>query len=159
MVKSLAIILEQKLTIGTIESFTGGGLSQAFLSHPGASSWFFQGLVLYQLQAKAGWLNTTEKDLSLLDPVSEDMIALLLKRACFLHPGVIWLATTGNAGPERHGQQPVGQMFIGISDGQQTMIQGHHLQGNRQVIQQGGIQFALSLLEEFLSTYYKLPTK
>jgi PncC family amidohydrolase len=154
----IAWIQKQTLTIGTIESFTGGGLAQALIQYPGASQWFFQGLVLYQTKAKLAWLGLKEGSIKAIDPVSQAMVDRLLKHAIKEYPDVIWLVTTGNAGPTASGHHPVGQVFLGIGNGQHQHIEDHWLTGTRQEIQAQGIESSLRMLKNFLSTYYKMPS-
>jgi PncC family amidohydrolase len=143
------------LTVTTIESFTGGLLSDAFVSQPGASEVFRQGLVLYQAKTKAAWLGMSESTLEKMNLVSKALIEALLSRGVALGFGQLIIATTGNAGPTVQGHSKIGQAWIGITDGQDSLIESFQFEGNRQAIRQAGVKASLNLLQSFLSTYYQ----
>lgn len=152
-------IIAHNLTIQTVESFTGGGLAHHFIKFPGASLWFKQSWVLYQLDAKARWLGISEKAMRMIEPVSKEFIHLCFKKASKINQGVVTLVTTGNAGPSQQGKRPVGEFYIGINDGKNEMIKLIKKTGTRLHIQQTGIQAAITLLNEFISAYYRVTTK
>lgn len=156
LIKTLA---DLNLQIQTIESFTGGSLSHHFIQHSGASQWFKRGLVLYQLETKAKFLGLSLEAMKKIDPVSEQLIKLCLNKALLMFPNTITMMTTGNAGPTKQGNHPVGDFYIGISDGKHEQIQFGQAKGSRKQIQQAGLKMALKMLSEFLSTYYVVSTK
>lgn len=159
MNKLIQTLLRHSLSLQTIESFTGGSLAHHFIKHAGASQWFKQGLILYHEEAKAKFLGITKESLRKIDPVSESLVKLCLKQANKVFPQTISIMTTGNAGPTKQGNRDVGDFFIGVSDGNNTLIQKGHVEGSRIKIQQAGVKLAIQLLSEFLSTYYSVSTK
>lgn len=159
MNKLIQTILDQNLTIQTIESFTGGSLAHHFIKHTGASRWFKQGLVLYQLESKANFLGITMEAMRKIDPVSELLVKRCLNKALSNHPNTIVIMTTGNAGPSSQGQHSVGDFYIGVSDGKHEHIQLGKAKGSRTKIQQAGLKMAIQMLEDFVSTYYSVSLK
>ena len=159
MNKLIQTIIDQNLTIQTIESFTGGSLAHHFIKHSGASRWFKQGLVLYQLEAKANFLGITMAAMRKIDPVSELLVKRSLNKALLNDPNTIAIMTTGNAGPSTQGQHPVGDFYIGISDGKHEHIQLGQAKGSRTNIQKAGLKMAIQMLKDFISTYYSVSTK
>jgi PncC family amidohydrolase len=151
----IALIQKHRLTIQTVESFTGGKLASHCLLFPGASTWFRQGWVLYQTQAKANWLGIPWVDMANIEVVSEAYVKLIIDKARREFPGAITLVTTGNAGPTAQGQTSVGTFYLGIADDQHQIMQRHQSTGDRLAIQDTGVKMALMLLKEFLSTYYE----
>jgi PncC family amidohydrolase len=154
MNKLIQTLVDQKLTIQTIESFTGGLLANHFIKHAGASKWFKQGLVLYQLEAKAQFLGISMDAIRNIDPVSEALVKKFLSKA-----NSIIIMTTGNAGPSIQGKHPVGDFYVGISDGEHELIRLGHAKGSRVYIQQAGLKMAIQMLEDFISTYYSVSLK
>lgn len=159
MHKLIQTVINQKLTIQTIESFTGGSLAHHFIKHAGASRWFNQGMVLYQLEAKANFLEMPLNTLKQIEPVSTQLVKRFLNKAIERFPYSITIVTTGNAGPTIQGVQKVGDFYIGISDGKHEEIQFGHAKGSRIQIQKAGLKMALQMLSAFLSTYYVVSTK
>jgi PncC family amidohydrolase len=143
-----------QLTIATIESFTGGLLSDAFVNYPGISDVFVQGITLYQPESKRRWLGLTPSLFNEQKLVSVSLTELLLKKGIDKQMASIVLATTGNAGPTVQSQSSLGKVVIGVSNGTQTLTEEHTFTGNRKEIRVQGVQAAIILLERFISTYY-----
>lgn len=154
MDKVVALLRAHQLTIATIESFTGGLLSDAFINHPGISDVFVQGITLYQPESKRRWLGLTFQQFDELNLVSVSLIEQLLKKGIDHQLASIILATTGNAGPFVQPHSTLGEVVIGVSNGKQTLTEKLMLTGNRRDIRFQGVQATLVLLERFISTYY-----
>jgi len=154
MDKVIDALRAHQLTVATIESFTGGLLSDAFINYPGISDVFVQGMTLYQPESKRRWLGLTPQQFAELNVVSVTMIEQLLKKGIAHQLASIVLATTGNAGPSVQGHSAIGEAVIGVSNGKQTLTEKHLFTGNRRDIRIQGVQATLTLLERFISTYY-----
>ena len=154
MDKLIQSLRTRQLTIATIESFTGGLLSDAFMNYPGISDVFVQGITLYQPQSKRRWLGLTSKQFAELNLVSVPLIEQLLAKGMANQMASIVLATTGNAGPSVQAHSTLGEVVIGVSNGKETLTEKQMLTGNRRDIRVKGVQVALALLERFISTYY-----
>ncbi len=159
MNKLIQTLVDQKLMIQTIESFTGGLLANYFIKHAGASKWFKQGLVLYQLEAKAQFLGLSMDAIRKIDPVSKALVKKVLSKALSTSPNSIFIMTTGNAGPSIQGKHPVGDFYVGISDGKHELLRLGHAKGSRVYVQQAGLKMAIQMLEDFISTYYSVSPK
>jgi nicotinamide-nucleotide amidase len=154
MDKIITSLRSRQLTIATIESFTGGLLSDVFINHPGISDVFVQGVTLYQPESKRRWLGFTSQQFNELNLVSVSLIEQLLKKGIAHQMASIVLATTGNAGPSVQPHSTLGEVVIGVSNGKQTLTEKLTLTGNRRDIRLQGVQAMLVLLERFISTYY-----
>jgi PncC family amidohydrolase len=154
MDKLIDSLRKLQLTVATIESFTGGLLSDAFINYPGISDVFVQGITLYQPQSKQRWLGLTPQPFAEFNIVSVTMIEQLLKKGIENQMASIVLATTGNAGPSVQPHSTLGEVVIGVSNGKQTLTEKLTLTGNRRDIRLQGVQAMLVLLERFISTYY-----
>ena len=154
MDKLIYALRKLQLTVATIESFTGGLLSDAFINYPGISDVFVQGITLYQPQSKQRWLGLTPKQFAKEHLVSVTLIEQLLKKGIENQMASIVLATTGNAGPSLQAHSAIGEAVIGVSNGKQTLTEKLTLTGNRREIRLKGVQATLTLLERFISTYY-----
>ncbi|MDB5895417.1 MAG: damage-inducible protein [Rhodoferax sp.] len=86
-------------TVAVAESSTGGLVSAALLSLPGASAFFVGGAVVYTLQARKALLGLSEADLSGIRPSTEAYAGLIAERVRLNH-GTVWgLGESGAAGP------------------------------------------------------------
>ncbi len=94
-----ALLMARHETIVIAESSTGGLMSAALLSVPGASAYFLGGAVIYTRAARASLLAIPEAALSGMRPSTEDY-ARLLARTARERMSANWaLAETGASGP------------------------------------------------------------
>jgi PncC family amidohydrolase len=86
-------------TVSVAESSSGGLLSAALLSVPGASAYFIAGAVVYTAKARVRLLDIPREAVSAMRSASEPY-ALLLARTARERFGTHWaLSETGAAGP------------------------------------------------------------
>lgn len=107
---------EREETIAVAESSSGGLLSAALLSVPGASAYFRGGAVVYTGKSRDVFLSLTRADVSGMRSASEPY-AMLLARTVRERFGSNWgLSETGAAGPtgNPYGDAP-GHTCIAIS--------------------------------------------
>lgn len=134
-----------RLKIATAESFTGGAVSGAIVSVPGASKVFYEGLNTYDSKAKAERLGVSEYTLMSKGAVSEEvayeMAAGLLAQG---HCDVA-IATTGNAGPTAEKNKPVGLCYIAVGTKERVRVFRFQLAGDRERITKTAVNLALFL--------------
>lgn len=94
-----AILKDRRETIGTAESTTGGLVSAALLSVPGASVYFVAGSVVYTLKARRAILDVQDAAFAHIKSVTEEG-ALILARAALQRFGTTWsISEIGASGP------------------------------------------------------------
>ena len=111
-----ALLTARHETIVIAESSTGGLLSAALLSVPGASAYFLGGAVVYTRAARASLLDIPEQAMAGMRPATE-AYALLLARTARERLSATWaLAETGASGPtgNRYGD-PAGHACIAVA--------------------------------------------
>ena len=136
----------KNLKLSVAESFTGGRVSSAVISNPGASECVHEGLVTYTNKSKCDRLGVLADDLAKHGAVSSivayQMAAGLLKTGnCD-----VAIATTGIAGPTSDDTNyPVGLCYIavGMKDGVHTYR--YNFSGNREEITETAKNTALFL--------------
>jgi nicotinamide-nucleotide amidase len=95
-----ARLKERNETIGIAESSTGGLLSAALLSVPGASAYFRGGGVIYTAQARSGFLDIPNPLPAQIERASTEPYALLLADTVRARLDANWgLGETGATGP------------------------------------------------------------
>lgn len=135
-----------RLKISTAESFTGGGVGEAIVKNPGASSVFFEGLNTYSGESKKERLGVSEYTLKTKGAVSGDtayeMAAGLLKTGnCD-----VAVATTGIAGPDSDGSgTPPGTCFIAVGTRERVRVFEYLLKGDRASVTRQAVNLALFL--------------
>ena len=103
------------VTIATAESLTGGLVSAALTSVPGASDVFVGGVTSYALGAKEDLLGVPASLLAEAGPVSEAVALAMARGARDVLGADVAVSTTGAAGPEPHGGRPAGTFCVAVS--------------------------------------------
>jgi nicotinamide-nucleotide amidase len=110
-----AMLKDRRETVAIAESSTGGLVSAALLSVPGASAYFIGGSVVYTLKARRAMLDVPDAAFSNIKSVTEEG-ALILARAAKQRLGVTWsVSEIGASGPtgNRYGD-PAGHSCIAV---------------------------------------------
>ena len=143
-------LTEQRLTVATAESLTGGLLAGELVSVPGASLVFNGGIVSYHTQLKQALLGVDATRLAEFGPVdalvAEQMAeGARLKCAIDGRPADLGLATTGVAGPDPDPQtgQTAGTVYIGIATRQGARSVCLALPGDRPAIREATVAAAV----------------
>lgn len=102
------LLKERADTIAVAESSTGGLLSAALLSVPGASAYFMGGAVVYTRSARGVLLDIPDSALDGIRSASEPYALLLARTARERFASTWGLAETGATGPtgNRYGDSP-----------------------------------------------------
>jgi nicotinamide-nucleotide amidase len=153
-------LIARKQTIAVAESSTGGLISAALLSVPGASAYFLGGAVVYTRDARRLLMDIPDEAMKGLRSASEPYAKLLANQVCQRF-GTDWgLSETGATGPtgNRYGDA-AGHCCMAVSSRQVPLVGDLTLGGVRSVItletgssdRQANMQaFAKSALELFL---------
>ncbi|MGH3656723.1 MAG: CinA family protein, partial [Micromonosporaceae bacterium] len=102
-------------TLAVAESLTGGALAAAIVDVPGASHAFRGGLVVYAVDLKHTLAGVPEELLQRRGPVDPEVATGLAEGARQRCEATWGVATTGVAGPEAHGGQPPGTVWLGLA--------------------------------------------
>ena len=144
---------EKGLTLGSVESFTGGLFAREITSVPGASKFYKGGLVAYATEEKVALLGIPQKDVDQFGVVSKE-IALQMAELGRKKLNVDYCVSfTGNAGPSAMEGKPVGEIYIGISNNEKTEAFGYQLEGERSKIREDAIILAFTLLEKAINFF------
>jgi nicotinamide-nucleotide amidase len=111
-----AILKQRRENIAVAESTTGGLVSAALLSVPGASAYFVGGAVVYTLKARRAMLDVQDSAFAGIKSVTEEG-AMILARAARTRFAVTWtIAEIGASGPtgNRYGD-PAGHSCIAVT--------------------------------------------
>lgn len=137
------------------ESITGGLLADAFISVPGASNVVLGSEVTYSSSLKVALLGVDEDVLVKKGAVSAEVATGMANgvyavglTADDLEPGrLIAVATTGNAGPDGN---PVGLVFVALTDGSKKRVREFTFTGDRALIRSQTVNAAVDLIREHL---------
>lgn len=143
------LLRNQKLTLTTVESCTGGALSARIVDVPGASEVLKQGFVTYSNKAKKRYIMVKKSTLKEHGAVSEKCAKEMAKGGSFVTKSDVAISVTGFAGPEGGtAQAPVGTVFIGCNFKGKTVVKEFHFNGSRSSIREQAVISALVLLRE-----------
>ena len=135
----------------TAESLTGGGIGAELTSVPGSSAVFKGGVISYTNWVKHHVLGVSQADLDALGAVSAPVARQMAEGAKKALEADLAVSVTGLAGPSGDDfGHPVGTVFIGFADGEQSLSREYHFEGSREEVRRQTIEAALSLVLEYL---------
>ena len=135
-------------TLGSIESFTGGLFAREITKVSGASHFFKGALVTYASEEKNRILGISYDVIDEYGVVSKEVAAQMASNGQKLLNVDYCVSFTGNAGPTAMEGKPVGLIYIGIAIYDKVEVYEFHLSGDRDTIQNEGVNNALKLLEQ-----------
>jgi PncC family amidohydrolase len=147
-----ARLIERKQTIAIAESSTGGLISAALLSVPGASAYFLGGGVVYTRDARRLLMDISDEAMNGLRSSSEPYAELLAKQVRTRFATDWGLSETGATGPtgNRYGDA-AGHSCMAVSGPQQAVFTLETGSADRQANMQKFASAALNLLLQNLS--------
>jgi len=145
-------LLRQKgLTLGVIESATGGLISHLITNVPGSSDYYKGSVTAYSNEIKIKVVGVREATISQYGAVSSQVAEEMAEGGRKALNVDICLADTGIAGPGGATQgKPVGLFYIGLSHQARTSSQKHIFQGDRDQNKKDAAEVALNWLKEYL---------
>ena len=141
------ILVANGLTISVAESCTGGSLSHALTSIPGASSYFDCGYITYSNQSKTEMLGVDTQTIKTYGAVSEEVaLEMMIGLATRSHSDIA-VSVTGVAGPTGGtSEKPVGMVCFGFSYEGKTSTSTQLFSGDRASIVTQSVSYALKQL-------------
>lgn len=139
---------EKNLTLGSIESFTGGAFASYITKIPGASKFFKGSIVTYATEIKINVLGIPHELVDKYGVISKEIAYEMASRGKKLLNVDVCVSFTGNAGPDAMENKPVGQIYIGIADKNGVQVYDYLLKGERTEIQQQAISLVEGIFEK-----------
>jgi PncC family amidohydrolase len=139
------------LTIGTIESATGGRTADRITNVPGSSDYFKGSVVAYSNEAKTALVGVKKATLENYGAVSEQTALEMARGGRRLLDVDICVSDTGIAGPAGSTpSKPVGLFYLGLAGEDTSFSQKHIFPGNREGNKQDAAEAALDMLKQYL---------
>ncbi len=115
------LLKNQKLSIATAESCTGGNLARQLTSLEGSSEYYKGSAVTYATESKVAVLGVNQKNIDTFSVVSEEVAKEMAIGAKKLFQTDIAVSTTGNAGPLKgDSDKKIGTVCIAIATAETT---------------------------------------
>lgn len=145
------LLLRKKLTLGTVESATGGLISHTITNVPGSSDYYAGSIISYSNEAKIKIVGVKAATLKKYGAVSSQVAEQMASGGRNLLKVDICLSDTGIAGPAGATlDKPVGLFYLGLAGPTGTFSCKHVFEGNRTQNKQAAAQTALKWLKEYL---------
>ena len=141
------LLRARSMTIGTVESFTGGAVAQSIVSVPGASDYFKGSFVTYSNELKMKVADVSAENLEKYGAVSQQVVEQMAVNGKHNLGVDICIATTGIAGPDGGTtEKPVGTVWLAVAF-KNTVVSNYFQFGdNRERNIQMGVLSALNLV-------------
>jgi nicotinamide-nucleotide amidase len=141
----------KSLTIGAVESATGGRIADRITNVPGSSDYFKGSVVAYSNEAKIALLGVKKATIENYGAVSEQTALEMARGGRKLLDVDICVSDTGIAGPS--GDTPgklVGLFYLGLAAEGESSSQKHVFPGNREANKRDAAEAALNMLKQYL---------
>ncbi|MBP8639319.1 MAG: competence/damage-inducible protein A [Oscillospiraceae bacterium] len=116
------LLCEKDMTISTAESCTGGLIAKRITDLRGSSKAFIGGAVTYAAESKTSVLGVAPELIEKFGVISAEVASEMAKKARELFKSSIAVATTGLAGPEGDGINPVGTVFVALATESEVFV-------------------------------------
>ncbi|MBI2980388.1 MAG: CinA family protein [Chloroflexi bacterium] len=145
-------LLRQKgLTLGLVESATGGLISHLITNVPGSSDYYKGSVTAYSNEVKIKVVGVKQETIKKYGAVSTQVVEEMAEGGKRILAADICLADTGIAGPGgATTRKPLGLFCIGLSHAGGTYSRKHHFQGSREQNKRSAAEAALGWLKDYL---------
>jgi nicotinamide-nucleotide amidase len=145
------ILLENKKTISTAESCTGGSIASLITSVAGSSAYFKGSVVSYSNQVKQELLGVQKETLDAYGAVSEQTAREMLSGILEQMKTDFGIAVTGIMGPGGGSEEkPVGTVYVAVGNKENQVVQKFKQRFSRDKNIEVTSVMALNLMRKFL---------
>ncbi|ANU13518.1 N-terminal domain of CinA protein [Planococcus halocryophilus Or1] len=141
--KVVELLKHQGKTISAAESLTAGLFQSELASVPGASAVLSGGVITYNEEMKVHQLGLSAELLAEYGVVSEQTALAMAEAVRAKFKTDISVSLTGAAGPDAHGDQPAGTVWIGIATEETSKSYRLQLSGMRNTNRLRAVKLAL----------------
>ena len=139
------------LTIGTVESATGGRIADKITNVSGSSDYFKGSVVAYSNEAKIDIVGVKKETIENYGSVSSQTAMEMAQGGRKLLGVDVCVSDTGIAGPAGGSpQKPVGLFYLGLAAENETLSQEFIFPGNREENKQDAAEASLKMLNQYL---------
>lgn len=145
------LLREKGLTLGVVESATGGLIAHLITEVPGSSDYFRGSVTAYSNEVKISLVGVDKATIERYGAVSPQVAEVLARGGLKLLGADICLADTGIAGPGgATPDKPVGLFYLGLAHKTGAYSRKHVFSGTRAENKQAAAGAALDWLKEYL---------
>jgi nicotinamide-nucleotide amidase len=145
------LLRQRGLTLGLVESATGGLVSHVITNVPSSSDYYKGSVIAYSNMAKISLVGVKEQTIKKHGAVSPQVAEEMAQGGRRVLDVDICLADTGIAGPSGATPgKPVGLFYIGLSYQTETYSRKHNFRGDREQNKKAAAEAVLLWLKEYL---------
>jgi nicotinamide-nucleotide amidase len=145
------LLRKKGLSLGVVESATGGLISHRITNIPGSSDYYKGSITAYSNEVKVKVVGVKEETLSRCGAVSSEVAEEMAEGGKKVLAVDICLADTGIAGPSgATAGKRVGLFYLGLSHQAGTYTQKHLFRGDREQNKERAAEAALFWLKQYL---------
>jgi nicotinamide-nucleotide amidase len=149
----VSLLCQKGLTLGVVESATGGLISHLVTNVPGSSDCYLGSITSYSNQAKINIVGVSEHNINRYGAVSPQVAEEMARGGRKVLNADICVADTGIAGPTgATPEKPVGLFYIGLSHEGGTFSRKHTFTGDREENKRHAAEAVLSWVKEYLES-------
>jgi PncC family amidohydrolase len=146
----------RSLTVGTVESATGGRIADRITNVAGSSDYFKGSVVAYSNEVKIALLGVRRETIENYSAVSEQTALEMARGGRKLLNVDICVSDTGIAGPSGGmPKKPVGLFYMGLATEDTSFSQTRILPGDREGNKRDAAEAALDMLKQYLTRCVK----
>ncbi len=145
------ILKSRQLTVGTVESCTGGALAAKLVSVAGSSAYYQGSFLTYSNQLKEKIVGVDKTLIEKHGAVSQEVVEAMAKNGVKKLGVDYCISTSGIAGPTGGTtEKPVGLVWVGIANKQQVWSKAFNFGHNRQRNIESTVYYALNFLRRII---------
>ncbi|HUV56188.1 MAG TPA: CinA family protein [Dehalococcoidales bacterium] len=146
-----SLLRQKRLTLGAVESATGGLISHLITDIPGSSDYYKGSVTAYSNETKIKVVGVKEETIKKYGAVSHQVAEEMAQGGIKILAVDICIADTGIAGPTGDTpEKPLGLFYLGLSHKAGTYSRQHNFQGSREQNKQSAAEATLTWLKEYL---------
>lgn len=135
MKKLLEAFKKSGLTLGSVESMTGGLFAAKFTGIPGASSVFKGSIVSYSVEEKINIVGVKKESIDTYGVVSQEVAKEMAEKGREILNVDVCVSITGNAGPTcEPGGKPAGCFYVAVASKNGTTVNSFQINRKRNVV-------------------------
>ena len=151
LIREYQVKTGKQLTIGTVESATGGRMADRITNVPGSSDYFKGSVVAYSNEAKVTLLGVKKATIEKYGAVSEQTAREMARGGRKLLDVDVCVSDTGIAGPSgATPKKPLGLFYLGLAAKDGSLRRKHVFPGNREGNKRDAAEAALNMLKQYL---------
>lgn len=150
------LLVDKSMTLGTVESCTGGSIAKKVVSMPGSSAFYLGSIISYTNDLKAKLVGVKQSTLDANGAVSKQVVEEMAQQGKVKLDVDYCISVSGIAGPTGGSEEkPVGTVWVGIAGPQGTVSKQFNFGLTRNKNIQSSVMASLNFLRLILTNQFE----